>query len=300
MARNSSIFPTPPTLQRPPLSFRPAQPAQPFAQQLATLRDRFRVSNVKTLDAFRALALQLSAAPTASEVLDALRGELHRVRGTAGSYGYEDASHLAGKLEERVVGWAADPALDTETRATMIAHFVSVLEIAFEVGDAGAGATAEPAAPPPGGKGNLEAKLDAPPDTPDVVVVEDDSALSEMLQFGLRSAGYSYQAYATGPDALDALLRMRVSGKTDTRPPLVLLDVDLPGLDGHSLHERLRVERPGAFAVVFQSAHANEVEQLRALTNGALDYVAKPLNLRIMLAKVPIWIRQAASGPGAR
>ncbi len=268
------------------------------------------MSNVKTLDSFRALALQLSAAPTAPEVLDALRRELHRIRGTAGSYGYEDASYLAGKLEERAVCWAADPGLDTSDRATMIVHFVSVLEVAFEVGAAGAagaaeaaggagGATAEPTAPPSAGERKHEAKLDDPPSTPDIVVVEDDPALSEMLQFGLRSAGYSYQAYATGPDALDALLRMRVSGKTDTRRPLVLLDVDLPGLDGHSLHERLRVERPGAFAVVFQSAHANQAEQLRALTNGALDYVAKPLNLRVMLAKVPIWIRQAASASGA-
>jgi two-component system OmpR family response regulator len=205
---------------------------------------------------------------------------------------------LAGKLEERAVRWADDPALDTSDRATMIAHFVSVLEIAFEVG--AAAGVAGPAPDPTSTAGTrFGPAAETSPETPDVVVVEDDQTLSEMLQFGLRSAGYSYQAYATGPDALNALLRMRVSGHTSSRRPLVLLDVDLPGLDGHSLHERLRVERPGAFAVVFQSAHANEAEQLRALTDGALDYVAKPLNLRIMLAKVPIWIRQAASGSGA-
>ncbi len=91
--------------------------------------------------------------------------------------------------------------------------------------------------------------------------------------------------------------RVEARSRTEVRHFLELLDVDLPGLDGHSLHERLRVERPGAFSVVFQSAHGSETEQLRALTNGALDYVVKPLNLRVFLAKVPIWLRQAGADP---
>ncbi len=275
-------------------------PQAPFPEQFKALREKFRTSTIKTLDAFRALALQLAAAPTSPEVLDALRRELHRIRGTAGSYGYEDASQLAGKLEERAVRWVAEPTLDTNDRATMIAHFVSVLEVAFEVGSTGvAGDTAAAArsttasgAPIPRKSGQIPS-----PDFPDVILVEDDVALSEMLQFGLRSAGYTYQAYATGPEALAALLRMRIGKRAGARRPLVLLDVDLPGLDGHSLHERLRVERPGAFSVVFQSAHGSETEQLRALTNGALDYVVKPLNLRVFLAKVPIWLRQAGADP---
>jgi DNA-binding response OmpR family regulator len=81
--------------------------------------------------------------------------------------------------------------------------------------------------------------------------------------------------------------------------PLVLLDVDLPGLDGFSLHERLRVERPGVFTTIFLTARAGEAEQLRAYRAGAIDYVAKPVNLRILMAKLPSWLDRCRSGGAA-
>lgn len=126
---------------------------------------------------------------------------------------------------------------------------------------------------------------------PDVIIVEDDTALSDMLQYALRSAGYTYRAFADGREAHEVLLAMR----TGTRRPVILLDVDLPGMDGHSLHERLREERPGAYVVVFVSVHSGEGDQVRALNAGAWDYLAKPLNVRVLMAKLPIWITRAAA-----
>ena len=128
---------------------------------------------------------------------------------------------------------------------------------------------------------------------PDGIIVEDDMAVSEMLQYALRSGGYTYQAFADGKAAHQALVEMR----TGNRRPILLLDVDLPGMDGHSLHERLRVERPGAFVVVFLSVHAAEGDQVRALHAGAWDYLTKPLNLRVLMAKLPIWLTRAAAEP---
>ncbi len=125
---------------------------------------------------------------------------------------------------------------------------------------------------------------------PDVVVVEDDAALADLLTFALAARGLTWIRYSTGPEALDAMRGMLVRG----RSPLVLLDVDLPGLDGFSLFERLRVERPGVFRVVFISVHATEADQLRAIRAGALDYLAKPLSLRVLMAKVIGW--RARSG----
>lgn len=122
---------------------------------------------------------------------------------------------------------------------------------------------------------------------PDVIVVEDDVALADMLRYALDTQGFTHREYTTGTDALDALLAMRPGVG---RRPLLLLDVELPGLDGHSLHERLRVQRPGVFAVVFASVHGSEGEQLRALRAGALDYIVKPVSLRVLMAKIPIWM----------
>ena len=118
-----------------------------------------------------------------------------------------------------------------------------------------------------------------------------------MLRYALESAGFTFLHYATGPQALEGLLALNVG----RRAPLVLLDVDLPGLDGFSLHERLRVERPGAYATVFLTARGGEAEQLRAYRAGAIDYLPKPVNLRILMAKIPTWLERSrrAAGGGA-
>ena len=123
---------------------------------------------------------------------------------------------------------------------------------------------------------------------PDVIVVEDDPALADLVGYALSNRGLTHQLYRTGPDALAGLLALRVRG----RPPVVLMDVDLPGLDGFSLFERLRVERPGRFRVVFISVHASEGDQLRALRAGALDYIPKPVSLRVLMAKIAVWRAQ--------
>jgi DNA-binding response OmpR family regulator len=128
---------------------------------------------------------------------------------------------------------------------------------------------------------------------PDVIVVEDDPALSEMLQYALRATGFTSRAFDNGRVALQELLALR----TGATRPFVLLDVDLPGMDGYTLHERLREERPGAFDVVFITVHASESDQLRALRAGAMDYIMKPLNLRILMAKMSSW--RAARDRGA-
>ena len=127
---------------------------------------------------------------------------------------------------------------------------------------------------------------------PEIVLIEDDAALSDMVQYVLRSAGLTFRAYANGEAALEALISFR----TDGRRPLVLLDVDLPGLDGHSVHERLRAERPDAYSVVFITGHAGEGDQVRALRAGALDYVSKPVSLRTLAGKIPLWRERAAAG----
>jgi DNA-binding response OmpR family regulator/HPt (histidine-containing phosphotransfer) domain-containing protein len=128
---------------------------------------------------------------------------------------------------------------------------------------------------------------------PDVIVVEDDAALADLVTFALASRGLTYVVYNTGPSALEGLRTLQARG----RAPILLLDVDLPGLDGFSLYEQLRVERPGQFRTVFVSVHASEADQLRALRAGALDYLAKPLSLRVLMAKIASW--RVAAGPSA-
>jgi two-component system phosphate regulon response regulator PhoB len=121
---------------------------------------------------------------------------------------------------------------------------------------------------------------------PEVVVVEDDLALAELLEYGLRSRGYRFASYRNGRDALDDLLALDLGDAH----PLLLLDVDLPALDGYSIFERLQRERPGVYRVVFTTVHGDEGEQLRGLEAGALDYLVKPISLRVALEKIRRWV----------
>ncbi|MEW5918480.1 MAG: response regulator, partial [Gemmatimonadota bacterium] len=122
--------------------------------------------------------------------------------------------------------------------------------------------------------------------TPDVIIVEDDTTMREMLSFALRERAISHVMYADGAAALEALLTLHPTRKR----PIVLLDIDLPGIDGFSLFEDLRVQRPGAFEFVFATVRTSEADQVRALGAGALDYVRKPLNVRLLMAKIEHWL----------
>ena len=271
-------------------------------EALRVLRERYRITIANTVAAFRRLSAQLAVIASAPEVVEAVRRELHRVHGAAGSFGFPEASRLAAELEDAAVRWMADPSLDSDRRAAMIADFANELE-ACVLGEGNASSqtpivslnepsteTSENAAEAP--------KCDRAESCPDIVIVEDDTSFVEMLRYALESSGFTFLHYATGPEALEGLLALNVG----RRAPLVLLDVDLPGLDGFSLHERLRVERPGAYATIFLTSRGGEAEQLRAYRAGAIDYLPKPVNLRILMAKIPTWLersrRGAANGGG--
>lgn len=99
---------------------------------LTALREHFRAASGPIVATFEQLATLLTRMPTSPRALEALRRELHRVKGTAGSYGFLDASALAARLEERVETWITDPELELETRATIISHFGSALRLAFQ------------------------------------------------------------------------------------------------------------------------------------------------------------------------
>lgn len=265
-------------------------------EALRVLRERYRITIANTVAAFRRLSAQLAVIASAPEVVEAVRRELHRVHGAAGSFGFPEASRLAAELEDAAVRWMADPSLDTDRRAAMIADFANELE-ACVLGEGNAasqtpvvGLDAQPSESSDSAADS--AKSDRAESCPDLIIVEDDTSFVEMLRYALESAGFTFVHFATGPQALEGLLALNVG----RRAPLVLLDVDLPGLDGFSLHERLRIERPGAYATVFLTARGGEAEQLRAYRAGAIDYLPKPVNLRILMAKIPTWLERSRRG----
>jgi len=234
------------------------------------------------------LADRLAVAGNDAKALDRLRQETHKIRGSAGSYGFWEASRLAAGMEETAKDWVARPNDADLNRGSVAQWFVVQLAEALQLEPPPAEerssrpadappARPTPPAPPPAGTG---------PGAPEVIVVEDDPALAGLLEYGLRARGYRFVSFRNGRDALDALLALDVAGMQ----PLLLLDVDLPALDGYSILETLTRERPGQYRVVFTTVHGDESEQLRGLEAGALDYLVKPISLRVALEKIRRWV----------
>lgn len=121
----------------------------------------------------------------------------------------------------------------------------------------------------------------------EVIIVEDDRALADMISYALESTGRIATVYYDGAQALRELVALPDNGARR----VVLLSVDLSGIDGHTLHERLQEVRPGAFIVAFMSARAGEADQIRALRAGAVDYLVKPVSISVLLEKVRAWLR---------
>jgi CheY-like chemotaxis protein len=243
------------------------------------------------------LADRLAVAGNDPDALSRLHQETHKIHGSAGSYGFWPASRLAAGMEETVKDWVARPNDADMDRGSMTQWFVVQLAEALELEPpdpparslAGPSPAAAPAPPHP--SPSPPSPPSSPPrgsrvDIPEVIVVEDDPALAGLLEYGLRSRGYRFLIFRNGREALTALLGLD-SGE---QQPLLLLDVDLPALDGYSILDALQRQRPGQYRVVFTTVHGDESEQLRGLEAGALDYLVKPISLRVALEKIRRWV----------
>lgn len=253
------------------------------------VRDEYLQGARDQLGAIAELAERLIAAGDDTAAIDALRRDAHRLRGSAGSFGFPQASVVAAELEEAAKHWLEHPENGVGDRGQAARGYVRRLAAALFTKQAASPAVTP--SPPP-----FLAAPSPPPaasaaessEVPEVIVVEDDPALAELLTFGLEARGYRFLAFRNGREALDLLKTMDTHGSPQA--PLLLLDVDLPALDGYSIFEELQQDCPGKFRVVFTTVHGSETEQLRGLEAGAMDYMVKPMSLRVALEKIRRWV----------
>lgn len=119
-----------------------------------------------------------------------------------------------------------------------------------------------------------------------ILVVEDDATIRMLLEMALLGAGYTRVATAArGDDALVAVTR--------DKPDLVLLDVMLPGLDGLALARRIRATPALAATRILMLTARTEPEDIVAgLEAGADDYVTKPFDRPVLLARIKAVLRR--------
>ena len=112
-------------------------------------------------------------------------------------------------------------------------------------------------------------------DLANILIVDDDAALRWMVASFLEQEGYTVQTASSGAAALDQIERQR--------PSLILLDMNLPGIDGWELAKTLR-ERNLNIPIVVMTAAAEA--RMWASQIGAAAYVAKPLSLPQLLSRI--------------
>ena len=116
-----------------------------------------------------------------------------------------------------------------------------------------------------------------------ILLVDDDDLMRRSLAFNLEQAGYRT---STAADAENALRLARRDS-----PDLILLDIGLPGMDGLDALRSFRQEADTP--IIFVTARRRELDQALGLELGADDYVTKPFDLNVLLARIKAVLRRS-------
>lgn len=123
-----------------------------------------------------------------------------------------------------------------------------------------------------------------------ILIVEDDPTIARLLATGLCKWGY---------DAFPCRDLSDVAGEfTRTQPHMVLMDVALPSFNGYHWCERIR--RLSTAPILFISANTGSMDMVMAMAMGGDDFVTKPFDMDVVVAKIGALLRRAYDFPGAQ
>lgn len=117
---------------------------------------------------------------------------------------------------------------------------------------------------------------------PQILLVEDDKKMGQLLADYLSKHGYPVEHVAHGDLAAEAIERLQ--------PALLVLDMMLPGKDGLTICREARPEYSGR--ILFLTASEDDMDQVAALELGADDFVCKPIQPRVLLARIRMLLRR--------
>jgi len=121
---------------------------------------------------------------------------------------------------------------------------------------------------------------------PSLLLVEDDPSIRMAIELALTRQGHQVATAATGEEALELW--------QSQRPELVVLDVMLPGLDGFEVCRRIR--RTDQVPIILLTARSDDIDVVVGLESGADDYVVKPVQPRVLDARIRAVLRRHGNG----
>jgi two-component system, OmpR family, catabolic regulation response regulator CreB len=117
---------------------------------------------------------------------------------------------------------------------------------------------------------------------PKILIVEDEHAIADTIQYALETEGFATECVVTGEPVLPLLGKSRVD--------LVILDIGLPDVSGFELCKAIR--RSHSTPIIFLTARGDELDRVVGLEIGADDYVTKPFSPRELSARVKAVLRR--------
>ena len=119
-----------------------------------------------------------------------------------------------------------------------------------------------------------------------IIIVEDDEDIADSIRYNLEREGFRIRVALTGEGALSLIL--------NGPPDLILLDLNLPGMNGFEICRRLRSETATAkVPILMLTARADETDKVLGLNMGADDYITKPFSMRELVARVNAALRRS-------
>jgi CheY-like chemotaxis protein/HPt (histidine-containing phosphotransfer) domain-containing protein len=237
-------------------------------------RQRFLASFPKRSDSIGLLLSTVATIGSRGPVLP-LRHAVHRMSGLAGTLGFPTVSARARELEQLLDG--VDSGSFDASRANLV---FEALERAFtdDLGN------------PPDWVGPGVLALGSGR----IMVVEDDEDQREVVCINLAAAGYQPVPVPTGDQA--------VAAARAERPDLILLDANLPGMDGYTVCRLLKGDTELASTpVLFITARSSLDDRAVGLTLGADDYLVKPVDMSELMLRIQVLLaRRAQAANGSR
>ena len=120
-----------------------------------------------------------------------------------------------------------------------------------------------------------------------ILLVEDDATISDLVAYNLRRAGYDVLQEHNGRAGLQTALAADVD--------LVLMDLMLPGLDGMTASKEI-VRRKPTLPIIMLTARSERETMIQGFDAGADDYITKPFDLDVLLARIQARLRRAPAG----
>jgi DNA-binding response OmpR family regulator len=122
---------------------------------------------------------------------------------------------------------------------------------------------------------------------PTLLIIEDEPELVRVLRSYLEQAGFGVLTALRGDTGLTTW--------EDKHPDLVILDLNLPGMDGLDVARHIRKHETQRTPIIMLTARTDELDQLLGLELGADDYIPKPFSPRIVVARVKALLRRSAA-----